>query len=140
MVWLEPVSSRKVMRFSSILPSLRIMDSTVRKGTRTLRGFARLGMGTRRSRKHSSARKTRAEARTGRRQHTPLTHAAAAKIAGRLAAELALKERCNINLMYPALFWQRTKPPRHPRSECSSQSLDSNDHQPPFIDRRQTFS
>jgi hypothetical protein len=33
-----------------------------------------------------------------------LTHAAAAKIAGRLAAELVLKKRSNIDLMFPALF------------------------------------
>jgi hypothetical protein len=61
-------------------------------------------------------RKTRAGARDGLKRHTPLTQAAAAKIAGRSAAELVLKKRCNIDLMFPALFGVRN-PAASSRSE-----------------------
>jgi len=103
MVLTEPVSSRKVTRFSSILPSMRIIDCSVRKGTWSVRELARLGIGASRSSKTSSMRKSRPGAWVGAVSNEPFAHAAASKMVGRLTAQFVLRKQCNIDLMFPQL-------------------------------------
>ncbi len=78
------------------------------------------------------------EGEAHRQEHGFARHAGSAAVA--LRAESGATAVCPIQTSSFRHLSAYEPAAASPRSECQSQALDSNDNEPPFIDRKQTFS